>query len=181
MSTDSNKIPGPRVIDAKSTPQKFGLEEGHKQMEHLRTVLVYPVRKVGDQLEYLLLKRIKSRGGVWQGVTGRVEEDEEVAEAARRELVEETSLDPLVMIDLHFSYSYQIEDEWRSLYPNDVEKITVFAFAARVKTDQDPNLDPDEHDQWLWCDIEGALQLVDWPDNQRALRLCDRELRALEK
>ncbi|UCF61769.1 MAG: NUDIX pyrophosphatase [Anaerolineaceae bacterium] len=149
-------------------------------MKHLRTVLVYPARKVGDQLEYLMLRRIKARGGIWQGVTGRVEEDEGVSEAARRELVEETSFDPLIVIDLNYSYSFLIKDEWRSRYPYDVDKITVFAFAALVEADQDPLLDPHEHDQWLWCNFEGAMQLVTWPDNQTALKLCDNELRSLE-
>jgi dATP pyrophosphohydrolase len=150
-------------------------------VEPLKTVLVYPARRKGDQLEYLLLKRLKSRGGVWQGVTGRVEKDEEISEAARRELAEETSLDPLIVKDLHFSFSFLIKDEWRYLYPDDVEKVIVFAFAALVKTNQDPLIDPHEHDQWFWCNIEKALELVDWPDNQAALKLCDRELRSLEK
>lgn len=150
-------------------------------MKHLKTVLVYPARRMGDQLEYLLLKRLKNRGGVWQGVTGRVEKDEEISEAARRELAEETSLDPLIVKDLHFSFSFLIKDEWRYLYPDDVEKVIVFAFAALVKANQDPLIDPHEHDQWLWCNIEKTLELVDWPDNQTALKLCDRELRSLEK
>ncbi|HEY46607.1 MAG TPA: NUDIX pyrophosphatase [Anaerolineae bacterium] len=150
-------------------------------MEHLKTVLVYPARMMGNQWEYLILKRLPSRGGVWQGVTGRVEEDEEIFEAARRELAEETGLDPLIVKDLHFSFSYLIKDEWRFLYTDDIEKITVFAFAALVKTNQDPILDPHEHDQWLWCNIEKALHLIDWPDNQAALKLCDREFRSIAK
>ena len=147
-------------------------------MKHLKTVLVYPARRKGDQLEYLLLRRIKSRGGLWQGVTGRVEEDEEISEAARRELAEETSLDVLFVKDLHFSFSYLIRDEWRSFYTEDVEKVTVFAFAVLVKPNRDPLINPHEHDQWLWCNIEKALELVDWPDNQTALKLSDSELRS---
>lgn len=150
-------------------------------MKHIKTVLVYPARREGDQLEYLLLKRIKSRGSVWQGVTGRVEDGEEISEAARRELVEETSLEPLLVKDLHFSFSYLVKDEWRYLFPDDVEKVTVFAFAALMKTNQDPLIDPHEHDQWFWCNIEKAMELVDWSDNQAALKLCEEELRSLEK
>ena len=37
-----------------------------------------------------MLKRIISRGGVWQGVTGAPEGDETIAEGAKRELFEET-------------------------------------------------------------------------------------------
>jgi dATP pyrophosphohydrolase len=150
-------------------------------MKHLNTVLVYPARRLGDDLEYLLLRRLRSRGGVWQGVTGRVEKDEELSETARRELVEETGLDSLVLKDLRYSFSYLLEDEWRHLYSDDVEKITVFAFAALVRADQDPILDPHEHDRWIWCNIEKAFELVDWPDNREALRICDRVLRSIEK
>ncbi len=150
-------------------------------MEHLKTVLVYPARRKDDRLEYLLLKRIKSRDGVWQGVTGRVEEDEDVSDAARRELIEETSLDPVIVKDLQYSFSYHIKDEWRSFYTEDVDKITVFVFAALVKTNQVPFLDPHEHDPWHWCNIEKALELVAWPDNQTALKRCNRELRSLDK
>ena len=53
-------------------------------------VLIYPVKTVGSKWEYLLLRRTASRGGFWQGVTGGVEEDEGVVEAATRELFEET-------------------------------------------------------------------------------------------
>ena len=150
-------------------------------MKHLKTVLVYPVRRKDEDLEYLLLRRIRDCGGAWQGVTGRVEQDEEVSDTARRELAEETGLDPLVLKDLLFSFSYHVEDEWRYLYIDDVEKITVFAFAALVKTDQDPILDPHEHDQWIWCNIEKALDSINWPDNREALRRCDRVLRTLEQ
>ena len=36
-------------------------------------VLIYPVRKTPNGWEYLMLKRIISRDGVWQGVTGAPE------------------------------------------------------------------------------------------------------------
>jgi hypothetical protein len=83
--------------------------------------------------------------------------------------------------DLHFSFSYRINDEWRHLFQDDVEKVTVSAFAALVKINQDPLIDPHEHDQWFWCNFEKALELVDWPDNQAALKLCEQELGLSEK
>lgn len=150
-------------------------------MKHLNTVLVYPARRKGEDLEYLLLRRLRSRGGVWQGVTGRIEKGEEAPDTARRELAEETGLHPLVLKDLRFSFSYRVEEAWRHLYLDEVEKITVFAFAALVRTGQDPILDPHEHDRWTWCDIEKALGLIDWPDNREALRKCDRMLRSIEE
>ncbi len=57
-------------------------------------VLVYPVKAVDNGWEYLLLHRLASRGDFWQGVTGGVEQGEEFADAARREMIEETGLVP---------------------------------------------------------------------------------------
>ena len=56
-----------------------------------------------------------------------------------------------------------------------------FLHVVKPEIDLDPSIDPHEHDQWFWCNIEKALELVDWSDNQTALKLCDRELRSLEK
>jgi len=76
-------------------------------------VLVYPVRQRGSKWEYLLLKRIERREGFWQGVTGGVEQGEELDEAARRELLEETGFTPLKLERIDFSYSFPVADEWR--------------------------------------------------------------------
>jgi NUDIX domain len=54
-------------------------------------ILVYICRRPTPHItEYLLLKRSAARGGFWQGVTGGVEVGETLAQAARREVWEET-------------------------------------------------------------------------------------------
>ena len=47
-----------------------------------------------------MLKRIISRGGVWQGVTGAPEGDEIIAEGAKRELYEESGWVNIEQIEL---------------------------------------------------------------------------------
>ena len=54
--------------------------------------LIFPVRSTEKGWEYLMLKRVLERGGFWQGVTGGLELNETIPEAAKRELLEETGL-----------------------------------------------------------------------------------------
>lgn len=135
-------------------------------------VLVYPVRQVDTTWEYLLLRRIESRDGFWQGVTGGVEKDEELDEAARRELFEETGFIPLKLEKIDFTYSFPVADEWKHLYAADVKEIVEYVFVAYVGSGTEPVLDPCEHEQYKWCDIQEALMLLTWPENKEALKRC---------
>ena len=131
-------------------------------------VLVYPVRYTGSDWEYLLLKRIPSRDGVWQGVTGALEEGEGLEDAAKRELYEETGFTPLKIEKIDLIYSFSVTDEWRHLYDVDVKEIVEYVFVAYVGAGE-PVLDPQEHNQYEWCSIDEALQLLYWPNNKEAL------------
>ncbi len=136
-------------------------------------VLIYPVRRAGNHWKFLLLRRIPSRGGFWQGVTGGVEEGETLIEAARRELLEETGLIPIALAMIDYSYSFPIEDKWRHLYALGVERITEYVFVAHVGEQKEPTIDSNEHDQYRWCSLEEALRLLTWPENKEALKKCN--------
>jgi len=144
-------------------------------------VLIYPVKFAGSDWEYLLLRRVLSRGGFWQGVTGGVEEGEDLAEAARREFIEETRLVPSTLDRIDYSYSFPVEDKWRHLYAVGVERIIEHVFVAYVDGQQEPIIDPDEHDEWKWCPFHEALELLTWPGNIEALKQCDSLIRARVK
>lgn len=144
-------------------------------------VLVYVARVANSKREYLLLRRVPSRGGFWQGITGGVEAGEEVLNAARRELVEETGLVPIEIQMADYSYSYPVGDRWRHLYADDVNEITERVFAAVVDGQQSPVIDPREHDQWQWCGINAALELLTWPENIEALKHCEMLLTRQQK
>jgi 8-oxo-dGTP pyrophosphatase MutT (NUDIX family) len=140
-------------------------------------VLIYPVRTAGSRWEYLSLRRTASRGGFWQGVTGGVEDEEGLVEAARRELYEETGLVPLALEQIDYSYSFPVEEEWRDLYAAGVEEIVEYVFIALVDGQQEPALTR-EHDQWQWCGYDQALGLLTWPGNIEALKRCERLMKA---
>lgn len=139
-------------------------------------VLVYPVRHTLEgNWEYLLMRRIPSRGGFWQGVTGGVERDEDVTQSAARELIEETGLVPADLLTIDYSYAVPVEDRFRYLYPPGTESITEHVFVARITDEQEPELS-EEHDQYRWCKFDEALGLLRWPENIEALKRCNRIL-----
>jgi 8-oxo-dGTP pyrophosphatase MutT (NUDIX family) len=140
-------------------------------------VLVYPVRTAGSRWEVLLLRRSASRGGFWQGVTGGVDEEEGLVEAARRELYEETGLAPFALEQIDYSYSFPVEEEWRHLYAVGVEEVVEHVFLALVDGQQEPTITR-EHDQWQWCSFHQALGLLTWPGNIEALKRCERFVKA---
>ncbi|MFQ6061465.1 MAG: NUDIX pyrophosphatase [Thermoplasmata archaeon] len=125
----------------------------------------------------MLLRRISSRGGFWQGVTGGVEEGENLEEAARRELFEEAGLLPIALERIDYSYSFPVEDKWRHIYEygDDVEEIVAYVFLAYMD-DKEPTIDTREHERWKWCQFAEALKLLTWSGDIEALKRCDKAL-----
>jgi 8-oxo-dGTP pyrophosphatase MutT (NUDIX family) len=136
------------------------------------TVLVYLVAPSGPTHEYLLLRRLATLGGFWQGVSGAVEPGEALDEAAIRELVEETGIAPthLVPVDYHYTISRTKRAAVRSA-PEDL--ITEHVFLALLDARVDPRIDPSEHDAWGWYAFEDALTWLHWRENIEALRRCE--------
>ena len=136
-------------------------------------VLVYPLRKRAGRWEFLLLRRIEQRGGFWQGITGGVEDDEELQETARRELREETGLEAQELGAVAYTYTVPVEDAWLAMYPESHPvELTEHVFWARVDSEAVHRIDPSEHDASRWCGFEAALGMLKWPENIEALRRC---------
>ncbi len=140
-------------------------------------VLVYPARARGAGWEYLLLRRLPHRGGFWQGVTGGVEADETLLAAARRELREETGLEPAAIEAIDYKYTFEVEDQDRSLYALEAMRIEERVFVAQISGSSTPTIDSREHDDWKWCEVAEALANLAWPENREALKRCDAVLR----
>jgi dATP pyrophosphohydrolase len=139
------------------------------------SVSVYPVRHGDKDWEYLLLRRVANPKldlmSFWQGVTGGLEEGEDLEQAARRELAEETGFVPSALEQLNYSYSFLIKEEWRKIYPPGAQEIVEHAFVAFVDGQGDPTLSG-EHDSWQWCNLSHALGLLHYPGNIEALKRC---------
>jgi len=140
-------------------------------------VAIYCVRPSGHSHEYLLMHRLPSGGGIWQAITGGVEDDEDYFSAALRELKEETGLCPRKLELIDYSYHFPVLDSMRKLYVAPVNEITEIIFLAHVGGLAEPVLDGREHDQSRWCDYDTACRMVFWQGNKESLCHCENHIR----
>jgi len=133
-----------------------------------RVVDVYPYRERAKRPQFLLLRRVEgtSYAGDWRMVAGKIKPDEAAWQAALRELREETGRTP----DRFWTVpSVNAFYEWRE------DRINLIpAFAASISGD--PVLD-DEHDEYGWWPAAEARDRLQWPEQQRLLRLTAQVLR----
>lgn len=123
--------------------------------------------------EFLVLTRTAARGGFDQPVTGLVEAGESPAEAAVREVAEETGLTcpPEDLRDLGYVHSFLVEAWTR---PDNIQGALVFcrehSFSWCAPAGADVVLDPGEHTQARWLSGQDALAAMRWSGNRRAIK-----------
>jgi dihydroneopterin triphosphate diphosphatase len=113
--------------------------------------VVIVVRRTG---EFLVVHRSPENDAYWHLIAGGVEDGETFAEAAVRELLEETGLVTAVeSLDAPFEY----------------EGVHVESFVAEAPPGWEPRLDW-EHDDYRWLPREQAAELLYWPEPAALLR-----------
>lgn len=117
--------------------------------------------------EYLVLHRAPEQGGYWHCVAGGLEAGETYAEAAARELREETGLEGPV-VDLGRRFVYRLE-EWEPRYTPESGEIHVECFLAEAPPGWEPSLDR-EHDDYRWCVADDGAALLFWPEPRELLQ-----------
>jgi 8-oxo-dGTP pyrophosphatase MutT (NUDIX family) len=127
--------------------------------------------------KFLVLLRSPERQGYWHLVAGGVGWGEDPAGAAKRELVEETGLDADV-VTLGIERSYLLDDEppeVRARFAPDVTAVELVLFRAEAPWGWEPALD-EEHVEYRWCDADGAVRLLRYPEPQEAVRAAAESL-----
>jgi dihydroneopterin triphosphate diphosphatase len=123
---------------------------------------LYVLRGAGPSLECLALRRAPGGRcpGAWEAVHGRIEPGERPAEAAVRELFEETGLTPGRLYNLS-----RVE----SFYQHRLDEVALVpVFAAFVPPGAEVRLSA-EHDRAEWLPPAEARLRFTWPRERRAL------------
>ena len=123
---------------------------------------VYVMRRTGARLECLVLRRAAGGRcpGSWETVHGHIEPGERPAEAATRELAEETGLTAERLYNLS-----RVE----SFYQHRIDEVALVpVFVAIVPEDAEIRLGA-EHDRFEWLDADQAKGRFAWPRERRAL------------
>ena len=119
-------------------------------------------RQVNANLEFLLLKRSENDiyPGLWQMVTGSVEQGENAYHAALREINEETGFKP---------HRFWIVPNVNSFYSHQDDSIYLIpVFAALVQDGGEVTISG-EHSEYKWVTKDEAVKLLAWPGQRRSV------------
>jgi dihydropteroate synthase len=139
-----------------------------------RSVQVVVYRETDAGRRYLvLLRRREGSPDFWQPVSGSLEPGETFAQAAARELYEESGISDVESLrDLGLVNSFRIAPAWRPLYAPDVTHNLQVAFGACV-TAGEVRIDPREHAEHRWEPYARARELMHYEPNRRAIDLVE--------
>lgn len=129
-------------------------------------VQVHLYRRGRDgEVEYLVLRRAENNKlypGLWQMVTGCIEEGESATEAARRELFEETGVIARRLDVVPYVASFYFEPD------DSIHHVPVFA--AEAFSDTEVRLSS-EHSACEWLRFDDARRRLVFPGHREGLRI----------
>ena len=124
-------------------------------------------KEVNRKHEFLILKRLDSKGGFWQPITGSVEEsDKDIESASFREIFEEIKVKKSDILKKHSNiHSFQFKNDKNTTI---TEYVFAFEVKSNVKINIDSNIYP-EHSEYEWALFEKAINTIEWENNKIAL------------
>jgi dihydroneopterin triphosphate diphosphatase len=121
------------------------------------------------ELQVLLIERA-DHPGYWQSVTGSLDQPDEVlAEAAWREVREETGFAAGTLLDWGLANIYEIYPHWRHRYAPGVTQNTEHVFGLCLPRADAPRLSPREHTAFVWLPWAEAADRCFSPSNAEAI------------
>ena len=135
-------------------------------MRKPKQVLVFLYQIINDKYEYCIFYRNDYH--FWQGLSGGVEDDEELIDTVKREVYEETGIKVNNVIKLDTISSIPgINVNKNFNYKNNIYVVYEYAFGININ-DEDIKLS-DEHEEYRWVNYEEAIKLLKYDSNKTAL------------
>ena len=132
-------------------------------MNHMKTnkqVEIVLFKHTETGIKFLMLKRNQLKGGFWQPITGGVHQEETNAEAAIREVLEETGVKASAAL-IDTGYSFTFEEDGKKYYEQ--------VFGLEVEENIPVTLSS-EHTDLAWVSKNEALgTYLKWPGNKQGL------------
>jgi dATP pyrophosphohydrolase len=119
--------------------------------------------------EFLLIER-RRPAGFWQSVTGSLEWGESPAQAATREVLEETGIQNGELTDLNLAQTYEIWPSFGRVYAPGITHNLEHAFALKLPARAPVTLSPREHAQYRWLSAAEALATVSSETNRHVIQ-----------
>lgn len=119
-------------------------------------------REYKGRIEFLLIKRSHTEiyPGLWQMVSGSVDEGEKAHQTAKREILEETGILPQKM---------WVVPNVNSFYSHKSDSISLIpVFLAKADNSAEVILS-DEHTEYGWFEAEEARKMLNWPGQKKSL------------
>ncbi len=116
---------------------------------------------------FLLLRRSPQSylPGIWQMVTGKLNQDEPASTAIRREILEETGLICKDIYNVDVTMFYDQSKKSISFSAN---------FCTFVNHSQPITIASNEHDQYRWCTLSESLELLAFPSQKETLQFINK-------
>ena len=130
--------------------------EENKKYKRPESVLVLIYSKTGH---VLMLQRVFPED-FWQSVTGSLEWDEIPEQAAIRELMEETGLEPDGLVNCGYSQEFEIYSIWRDRYAPGITHNQEHVFLLPLNECLPIVLNPQEHTEYPWVPKDEAIEMA---------------------
>lgn len=128
----------------------------------------FPFINDNKGIKILLLKRIQSRGGFWQGITGGINVGENIYHALKREIGEEIGIkiNNKDIIPLNFTFNYIGKEGY---------ELNEYVFGIKIRTKK-INLTL-EHELFNFISPSEAIKRIEFSSNKEAIRLLIHKLK----